>query len=196
MTHLTVYTIAGVIALGALGALFLILTARPPATLPNMLALHSDAFKDSGLIPPQYTCEGRGISPPLTIDGIPAGTKTLALIVDDPDVPKVLLPSGVYDHWVLFNLPAGGQTSLAIAEGETPAGATEGANSSGQTGYTPPCPPAQYEPAEHRYIFVLYALDGELGLPPGAAKDEVLAAMQGHILGQAQLVGRYRKAGK
>ncbi len=183
MNRPTVYTIAGLIALGALGALFLIPTTRPPATLSNMLTLYSGAFKDGGLIPPQYTCEGEGISPPLAIDGIPAGTKTLALVVDDPDAP-----GGTWDHWIVFNIPP---STSAVGPGQEPPG-TQGDNSWGRPGWGGPCPPS----GEHRYIFMLYALDGELGLSAGASRDEVLGAMQGHVLGQAQLVGRYRKANK
>ncbi|OHB19612.1 MAG: kinase inhibitor, partial [Parcubacteria group bacterium RIFCSPHIGHO2_01_FULL_56_18] len=124
----------------------------------------------------------------LSIGGVPEGTKSLALIMDDPDVPKVLRADGVFDHWVLFNIPA---DTREIPEGGSIGVA--GANSAGKNAYAGPCPPPQYEPSEHRYVFKLYALDSELPLQAGATKEEVEKAMEGHILGQTQLVGRYKR---
>lgn len=155
--------------------------------------LVSSAFADGDSIPSRFTCDalpvgGTPHNPPLSITGIPEGTRSLALIVDDPDVPKALRPEGVFDHWVLFNMPA---TTTAIGEGEVPG--VQGANGSGVAAYAPPCPPPQYEPSEHRYVFKFYALDAMLSLPAGAGKAQVEAAMEGHVLAQAQLIGTYKR---
>ena len=158
----------------------------PMAT--SSLSLTSSAFKDGTSIPAHYTCDGKEASPPLTISGAPAGTKTFALIVEDPDVPKQILPAGVFLHWLVFNIPASISELLESAQVGVP-----GANSAGKNGYTGPCPPPQYEPSEHRYIFTLYALDAELPLKAGASKDDVVRAMQSHVLGQTQFVGRYQR---
>jgi Raf kinase inhibitor-like YbhB/YbcL family protein len=158
----------------------------PMAT--STFALTSSAFKENASIPSQYTCDGSQASPPLSINGAPQGTKTFALIVEDPDVPKQLAPSGVFVHWVVFNIPA----SITEITEDAQIG-TAGANGAGKNTYAGPCPPAQYEPSEHRYFFTLYALDADLKLSVGASKEDVLKAMQGHILAQAQLVGRYKK---
>ena len=153
------------------------------------LSLASPAFEQNARIPSKYTCDGdRSINPPLAFSGVPEGAKSLALIMDDPDVPKVLHADGVFDHWVLFNIPP---ATREIAEGGSVG--TAGANGAGGNTYYGPCPPPQYEPSEHRYIFVLYALDTELPLKEGAAKQEVLKAMEGHIIEQAQLVGKYKR---
>lgn len=166
------------------------------STIPmaSTLTLTSSAFGNGGEIPATYTCDDtRDQNPPLAISGVPEGTKSLALIMDDPDVPKALKPDGVFVHWVLFNIPP------PARPGETrdiPAGGTvgvAGANGAGKNAYTGPCPPPQYEPSEHRYFFKLYALDRELGLTAGASKADVLGAMGGHIIGEAELVGRYKR---
>lgn len=155
----------------------------------STLVLASSAFEDGGPIPSKYTCDdNRLLSPPLSISGVPEGTESLALIVDDPDVPKVKIPSGVFDHWTLFNIPAG---TREIPEGGS--AGIAGANSAGQNAYTGPCPPKEYEPSEHRYFFKLYALDAELPLRAGASKADVEKAMEGHIIAQTELVGRYKK---
>ena len=156
--------------------------------MPSTLTLSSSAFDDGQTIPSKYTCDGDSVSPPLSFGGVPEGTKSLALIVDDPDVPKKLKPDGVFDHWTLFNISP---DTREISENGS--AGTAGANGSGKSAYTGPCPPAQYEPSEHRYIFRLYALDAELNIPAGASKKEVLAAMEGHIVGQAELIGRYKR---
>ena len=156
--------------------------------MASTLTLKSSAFENGQVIPPKYTCDGDNVNPPLAIGGVPEEAKSLALIVDDPDVPKQLKPDGVFDHWTLFNIaPATREIS------ENGSAGTAGANGSGKSAYTGPCPPPQYEPSEHRYFFRLYALDGELALPAGASKKEVLAAMEGHVIGQAELVGRYKR---
>lgn len=158
----------------------------------NTLTLTSPAFEEMGSIPAKYTCDGEQVNPPLSISGVPAGVKSLVLIMDDPDVPKQLKPDGVFDHWILFNLPAGRQ-AFRIEEGKVPDGAVVGANGAGKNEYTGPCPPRQYEPSTHRYFFKLYALDAALPLAAGAAKTHVEEAMKGHIRAQAQLIGRYQR---
>lgn len=152
------------------------------------LILSSAAFADGGSIPAQYTCDGDQTPPPLSITGAPEGTQSLALIVEDPDAPIQVKPDGKFLHWVLFNIPA------ATTEiGPTGSVGMPGLNGAGEEGYTGPCPPKEYEPSEHRYIFTLYALDALLSLHSGATREEVVQAMEGHIIGEAQLIGRYRK---
>ena len=154
-----------------------------------MFSLSRPAFENGGKIPSKYTSdEDRLLSPPLFISGVPESAASLALIVDDPDVPKMRRPDGVFDHWVLFNLPS---DTTDIPEGRSVG--TAGVNSAGTAAYTGPCPPPEYEPSEHRYIFRLYALDEVLNVPGGATKKEVLAAMEGHVIAMAELVGRYRR---
>lgn len=154
----------------------------------STLTLSSSAFTNNSSIPSIYTCDGTQISPPLTIEGAPASTKSFALIVEDPDVPKQVLPAGVFVHWVVFNIPA---SITEITEGAQVGIA--GKNGAGKSAYAGPCPPPQYQPSEHRYIFTLYALDTELSLRTGASKDDVTKAMQGHILAQSELIGKYKK---
>lgn len=152
--------------------------------------LVSAAFDANAPIPATYTCDGDNISPPLSIYGVPHGTVSLALIMDDPDIPQVFKTSrGIdkFDHWVLFNLPP---TTTTLEEGYAGEGMS-GANSAGKNAYTGPCPPPEYEPTEHRYIFQLYALDATLDLPEGATESDVRNAMKGHIIGKAELVGVY-----
>ena len=157
--------------------------------MASTMSITSPEFEQDGRIPSKFTCDGdRSINPALIFSGIPEGTQSLALIMDDPDVPKALKPEGVFDHWVLFNIPS---DTKGISEASTVG--TPGANGTGASAYTGPCPPPQYEPSEHRYIFVLYALDSTLALNSGATKKEVLKAMQGHILAEAKLIGRYKR---
>lgn len=152
------------------------------------MKLTSSAFEDGGSIPSLYTCDGDNKNPPLSIAEVPETAVSLVLIVEDPDVPAQIRPGGMFDHWVLFNIPA---SANKIDTGEEPGMA--GNNGAGRLGYTGPCPPPQYEPAEHRYVFTLYALDSDLPLPVAAGKEAVQTAMAGHILDTAQLVGRYRR---
>lgn len=155
----------------------------------STLTLTSPAFADNASIPSRFTCDGdRTVSPELAIEGVPVGTKSLALIMDDPDVPKALHADGVFEHWVLFNIPV---ETREIPEGGS-AGVV-GANGAGKNAYTGPCPPPQYEPSEHRYIFKLYALDSELPLQAEATKADVENAMSGHIIAETRLVGRYKR---
>lgn len=164
----------------------IIVSTNSPMTIA--LSLTSSAFEQNARIPSKYTCDEGGVSPPLVFSNVPEGAKSLALIMDDPDVPKALRPDGVFDHWIVFNLPP---STGGIAEGESVE--TAGANSAGRNMYTSPCPPPQYEPKEHRYVFTLYALDTELPLKEGATKQEVLNAMEGHVVQRAELIGKYKR---
>lgn len=154
------------------------------------LVLTSDAFQDGSPMPEWLTCNGLECSPPLRWSGLPDGTRSLALIIDDPDAPDPGAPRMVWDHWVLFNLPVQCDSlpEGAANTGQLPPGAHEGLNSWGRTGYGGPCPPI----GRHRYFHRLYALDTllpeELGTP---SKDDLLLAMEDHILAHAELVGTY-----
>jgi hypothetical protein len=156
------------------------------------LAIVSTAFTHDGPIPAKCTCEGDDRSPPLAWSGAPPGTKSFALVVDDPDAPDPAAPRMTWVHWVLYDIPP---TAAGLPEdvdsGALPAGTREGVNDWGRTGYGGPCPPI----GRHRYFHKLYALDtvlGDLHRPKKAALEK---AMQGHILAQAVLVGTYRKGG-
>jgi len=147
----------------------------------------SAVFENQKTIPDKYTCKGDGVNPPLEFVDVPPSTKSLTLIVDDPDAPggSPRGEAGDFVHWVTYNIPV---TISALAEGTKPAG-VEGFNSGGRSGYYPPCPPT----GTHRYFFKLYALDAELKLSGKADKKAVEAAMQGHIIEQAELIGLYSK---
>jgi Raf kinase inhibitor-like YbhB/YbcL family protein len=150
------------------------------------MKITSTAFEESGMIPRKYTCDGEDVSPPLAWTGVPEGAKTIALISDDPDAPV-----GTWVHWVLFNLPAAekGLPEAVPPDEELKNGAKQGQNDFRRIGYGGPCPPG----GTHRYFFKLYALDTVLNLPAGATKAELLKAMEGHILAQGQLMGKYRR---
>jgi Raf kinase inhibitor-like YbhB/YbcL family protein len=147
----------------------------------------SSAFREGETIPKQYTGDGKDVSPPLKWEGVPEDTRTLALICDDPDAPR-----GIWVHWVLFNLPGDlGQLNEGIPVNKVLANnARQGKNDFGKIGYGGPAPPRG---KPHRYFFKLYALDTPLDLQPGATKDQVVAAMQGHILAEGQLMGQYSR---
>lgn len=147
------------------------------------MELKSSAFENGSLIDNKYTCDGLDISPPLTWSNAPEGTQSFVLICDDPDAPM-----GTWDHWIIFNLPAS-TTSLSEAIKTFPQGTCFGTNSWGRQDYGGPCPPDR----EHRYFFKLYALDKVLDLPQGATKEQVLKAMDIHVLSQAALIGRYNR---
>lgn len=159
-----------------------------PIATTSVFSLSSSAFTEGASIPTKYTCDASQISPPLSISGAPEGTKSFVLIVEDPDVPKQFKPDGVFLHWLVFNIPV---ATTNIPEG-TSIGVS-GANGAGKSAYVGPCPPKEYQPNEHRYIFTLYALDTELSLKAGAQKDSLVSAMQGHILAQTQLMAKYKK---
>jgi Raf kinase inhibitor-like YbhB/YbcL family protein len=155
------------------------------------LSLTSTAFAPNGSIPAAYTSDGQDRSPPLAWSGAPAGTKSFALIVDDPDAPDPKAPQRVWVHWVLYNLPAD-TTGLPEGVSRLPAGTREGKNDWHKTGYGGPSPPV----GRHRYFFKLYALDAMLPDLKEPTKAALEKAMGGHILGQAELIGTYEKAGK
>jgi Raf kinase inhibitor-like YbhB/YbcL family protein len=156
------------------------------------LKLTSTAFLDGGEIPTRCTCEGEDSSPDLAWDGLPEGTQSLVLIVDDPDAPDPAAPRMVWDHWVLYNLPPDAAGLPAgITPRELPAGTLEGLNSWGRTGYGGPCPPV----GRHRYFFSVYALDCLLPDLETPDKNRLLVAMEGHILAHVELVGTYLKQG-
>ncbi len=156
------------------------------------LALTSSAFVDGGEIPRAHTCEGEDVSPELAWSGAPPGTKSRALIVDDPDAPDPQAPKMTWVHWILYDIPPTVQgLKQGIKPGELPAGTREGLNDWKRTGYGGPCPPI----GRHRYFHKLYALDvllGDLGTPK---KPQLEKAMAGHVLAQAQLMGTYEKRG-
>ena len=146
------------------------------------LSLSSPAFSANSMLPIEYTCNGEGVSPPLAWEGVPLNTKSFALIVDDPDAP-----GGLWTHWLLFNIPSE-LRQLATATA-VPEGAMSAKISWGSTGYGAPCPPS----GTHRYVFKLYALDTVLSLDEHSNEEDVLMAMQQHILEQNQLIGLYSK---
>jgi len=150
------------------------------------LELKSPVFEEGGWIPEKYTCDGENVSPPLEWNGLPDGTASLALICDDPDAPM-----GTWVHWVVFNIPpeTDGLPENVPPERELRQGGRQGINDFRKIGYGGPCPPG----GTHRYYFKLYALDCSIGLPAGIVKDHLVAAMEGHILEQAILMGRYSR---
>ncbi|GAB3745096.1 YbhB/YbcL family Raf kinase inhibitor-like protein [Lysobacter olei] len=156
---------------------------------PMTLRLSSTAFAHEGGMPARLTCDGEDRSPDLHWTGLPAGTRSLALVVDDPDAPDPAAPRMTWVHWVLYNLPA---TADGLGEGgsrQLPPGTREGVNDWGRTGYGGPCPPV----GRHRYFHKLYALDvvlPDLGQPD---KARLMKAMEGHILGHTALVGTYQR---
>ncbi len=150
------------------------------------IEVKSAAFQDGGMIPKRYTCDGQDISPPLAWSGLPADAKSIALIMDDPDAPM-----GTWVHWVLFNIPPGTKELTEKVPG-TPSlsnGAKHGMNSWPRLGYGGPCPPR----GTHRYYFKLYALDAVLDLQSGATKAQLLKAIQGHVLAEGQVMGKYTR---
>ncbi len=153
---------------------------KPPLIPFGKLQIRSPAFKNNGVIPRQYTCDGEDVPPPLQISGVPKGAKSLALIMDDPDAP-----GGVFVHWLLWNLPP---QTREIGK-RLPPQVVQGMNDFGRLGYGGPCPPF----GTHRYRFWLYALDTTLSLKPSSRKADLEKAMRGHILGRALLVGLYSR---
>ena len=152
--------------------------------------ISSPAFEHNAAIPSRFTCEGDDVSPELRWSGVPEGTRSLALIVEDPDAPDPAAPKRVFVHWVLYNLPAN-STGLAenIQTDRLPFGTKAGQNGWQRAGYGGPCPPI----GRHRYFFKLYALDIELPDLGDVDKLRLLDAMEGHVLGQAEFIGTYHK---
>lgn len=150
------------------------------------MELKSSAFSQGGTIPAKFTCDGEDISPALSWSAGPSGTQTFALIADDPDAPM-----GTWTHWVIWNIPASERSlpEKVPAEKQLANGAVQGTSSFQKIGYGGPCPPG----GSHRYFFKLFALDKKLSLKPGAGKEDLLKEMQGHVLGEAQLMGTYKR---
>jgi len=142
------------------------------------LSVRSPAFENNKFVPTKYTCDGNDVNPPLTIEGIPEGTRSLVLIVDDPDAPM-----GTWDHWIVWNIPPINK----IEENTVPG--VEGLNDIRKHSYGVPCPPS----GTHRYFFKVYALDTKLALNPNSKKKDVEIAMKGHILAKGELVGLYSR---
>ena len=155
------------------------------------LTLTSPEFEEGSTIPKLYTCDGENISPPLNITGVPEGTESLILVMDDPDIPmEIKSERGIekFDHWALYNIPP--DTSMISADTDT---GTNGLNGRGEEAYTGPCPPTQYEPTEHRYVFRLYAVSGQLNFIKSPTLDELETAAKGMMLGKTELIGRYSR---
>ena len=159
-----------------------------------MLSLESPAFAQGGEIPMEYTCEGADRSPPLTWSSLPPGTRSIALIVDDPDAPDPRAPKTTWVHWVVYNLPPTAEGLPAgAADGGLPEGAQQGLNDWKRPAYGGPCPPRGHGP--HRYVFRLLALDVEtLDLPPGANRSQFDEALGRHALAAAEFMGRFERA--
>ena len=145
------------------------------------MKIESTAFGHEGKIPSKYTCDGENMPPPLSFSAVPSQTRSLVLVVDDPDAP-----SGTWVHWILWNISP---RTKSIGEGSIPQGVVEGTTSFGATGYGGPCPPD----GEHRYFFKLYALDIEIELPKETTKEKLEEAMLGHVLDKAELIGHYSR---
>ena len=152
-------------------------------------ALHSSAFAPGAEIPRRHTCEGEDVSPPLAWSDPPPGTQSFALIVDDPDAPDPKAPKRTWVHWVVYDLPADARSLVEGAGPSLPSGARAGKNDFGRAEWGGPCPPI----GRHRYFHKLYALDTRLGDLGAATKAALERAMEGHVLGRAELVGTYEK---
>ena len=159
-----------------------------PAAGPASLQISSDAFADGKIIPKDHTCDGADRSPPLHWDGAPERAKAFALVVDDPDAP-----SGVFTHWLLYNVPAAAKAlDVGVAtSGTLGDGSRQGTNDFGRVGWSGPCPPPG---SAHRYTFKLYALSAPLELEPGAKRDAVLKAIKEKKLAEAQVTGKYERS--
>lgn len=160
-------------------------------TAPMSLTLASSAFAHNEIIPSQYTCDGENTLPPLSIDNVPEGTGSLVLVMDDPDIPKEIKAANnieKFNHFAVYNIPP--DTTTLTADSIP---GTQALNTRGEEGYVGPCPPPEYEPKEHRYIFRLYAIEGELSFETTPTLDEVEAAAKEQVLEQAELIGRYQR---
>lgn len=154
------------------------------AEVTMALTLSSDAFNYNQMLPAKYTCDGENVSPPLAWKDIPDNTQSFVLVMDDPDAPM-----GTWDHWILFNIPADARDLVENVNIEN-TGILPGMNSWKGTSYNGPCPPF----GTHRYVFTLYALDGQLELPKGSTKKAIEDAMKGHILAQNEFITKYSRA--
>lgn len=154
------------------------------------LTIASPAFGDGETIPAKYTCDGANVSPPLKWNGVPEGAQSLVLIVEDPDAPDPKAPQRIWNHWILYNLPADTRgLGEAVSDAELPASTLQGLNDWKRTGYGGACPPI----GRHRYFHTLYALDRMLPDLKRPSRTKLDKAMQGHILAQAELIGTYKR---
>lgn len=154
------------------------------------MTIQSSSFQHNGKIPVRHTCDGKNVSPPLSWTGVPAGTKSLVLIVDDPDAPDPAAPRMTWVHWVLYNIPVGTNgLPESVAARELPAGTLQGINDWNHPGYGGPCPPI----GSHRYFHKLFALDVVLPDMKHPTKAVLEKAMQGHIIAHSSLIGLYRR---
>ncbi len=166
--------------------LFLLILNSSSYAGVKKMEIKSSAFENNEMIPKLYTCDGQDISPPLTWNGVPVGTMSFALISDDPDAPV-----GIWIHWVIYNIKPESKELPAkvLPQEKMPNGARQGINDFKKIGYGGPCPPS----GTHRYFFKLYALDVMLNLEGQVTKKQLLAAMEGHVLDQAELIGKYKR---
>lgn len=169
-----------------LGAALAGAVAASAQSLAGSFAITSTAFAPGGAIPSRFTCDGADRSPPLAWTGVPAGTRSLALIVEDPDAPDPAAPQTVWIHWVLYDIPPGVSGLPEGGSSHLPAGARTGRNDWGKAAWGGPCPPV----GRHRYFFKLYALNTVLALDR-PTKAELEAAMHGHVIARAQMIGTY-----
>jgi Raf kinase inhibitor-like YbhB/YbcL family protein len=179
------------LAILLLAAVGTALAQAPPKEAKGMvtIALTSSAFREGEAIPEKHTCDGLDLSPALAWSGAPAGTRSLALLCDDPDAPV-----GLWVHWVIWGVPPD-TTSLpegVAREKSLPNGSAQGLNDFRKIGYGGPCPPPG---KPHRYFFRIYALDAGVALAPGATRKELLKAIEGHVIGEGELMGRYGRKG-
>jgi Raf kinase inhibitor-like YbhB/YbcL family protein len=181
--------LAGLLLFSTAAAISTNAHAGEDAVMP--LTLQSPAFEPNGNIPRVHTCEGSDVSPPLQWQEEPANTKSFALVIDDPDAPDPNAPKMTWVHWVVYNLPASTHALSQGASRKMPAGAREGVNDWKRPGYGGPCPPV----GRHRYFHKLYALDVELPDLHEPTKAQLEAAMKGHVVAQAEIVGTYQKGG-
>jgi hypothetical protein len=181
-------------AFAVLAAWVLAAGPRPAAEeAPMPFELRSPAFDPRGEIPVRFTCEGEDVSPPLVWSDPPAGTRSFALVVSDPDAPDPEAPRTTWVHWIVYDLAADARgLEEGAGKGALPAGARHGTNDWKRRDYGGPCPPV----GRHRYVHELYALDAPLGDLGGPSKRKLEEAMRGHVLGRAELVGTYRKRGR
>ncbi len=179
--QLKIFIVIAVLFIFLGGAAFFFWLSSPGRVFGGGLKISSPAFADNSYIPSKYTCQGEDVNPPLKIDGLPAGTRSLVLIVSDPDAPgKTFL------HWLVWNI---GREVSFIKENSLPRGAVQGMNDFGKENYGGPCPPS----GRHRYFFEVYALDKRLGLGAGSGEERIKSEMAGHVLARARLVGLYQR---
>ncbi len=159
---------------------------QPASNAKPQIKVTSNAFTDGAMIPAKYSCDGENASPHLKWENMPANAKTIAIIADDPDAP-----GGTWVHWLIFNLPANVKElpDGVAPEGNASAVARQGTNDFKKIGYGGPCPPS----GVHRYFFKVYGLDTELSLNAGATKEDLMKAMEGHVVAEGQIVGKYEK---